>query len=480
LPKLQGAVQPNGKPVKWSTKCFSSNVASAKYSTDGTAIEITLVSSGPLPLSTADQHLCEDAYYLGTAAVVNPLNPVFAEAKNPKPAVTTQWTLSLPTDLSDAERWDVEHKGVRVMLFPHGIAESLSNLVLTVSTFLPEFTTNVPKPIGELNRDFLQKYTKFRYDVRDPATNKVPDESEIQSGDSFYVMRLDGLNSMLAWAMGSTTGHVTAALWMDQELFVVESTIDSAYWPTDHIQKTPYRTWIQQAQAADYIVDFVKLNDQARQHYNESQAVDWFKQNEGFEYGFKTMIWAWLDTLKGNFPCLPPDFSSNCMTWDLLEIFTAHTDRTIHEIGDMIWNAGLSKRLSVPENTLRTAQLYQVADQQGMTSNQVIIMPEQDTWLYETTRYDEPAVGRSMVCCVFVCSTWKAAGVFGELTDSINCSEQTNWDDYAMTIHMDSYQQIMGKYDLVLNDFHTKDFYAHMAETCPSTPPNYDNKPAHC
>lgn len=366
------------------------------------------------------------------------------------------------------------------MAYPQNTVETLSNLLETVATFLPEFTRNVPKPLAELNRDFLQKYTKFQYPVRDLSKNVIPDESEIQSGDAFYVMRFDGLNSMLAWAMGSTTGHVTGAMWIDNELYVVESTIDSAYWPTDYIQKTPYRTWIQQAQDASYMVNFAKLTDDARARYNQTSAVDFFKANEGYDYGFKTMIWAWLDTLKGNFPCLPPDFSSNCMTWDLLELFTANVDRRIPEIGDQIWNAGLSKRLNVPENKMRTAELFQEAGKQGLTSNQVITIPEQDTWMYETTRYDQPAVGRSMVCCVFVCSTWKAAGVFGELADSINCAEQTNWDDYVLKIHEPTYRQILGDYDLILNDYNTKDFYAHMAETCPASPPNYDQKPADC
>lgn len=31
-----------------------------------------------------------------------------------------------------------------------------------------------------------------------------------------------------------------------------------------------------------------------------------------------------------------------------------------------------------------------------------------------------------MVCCVFVCRMWKAAGLFGDKTQSINCGEFTN------------------------------------------------------
>ena len=43
---------------------------------------------------------------------------------------------------------------------------------------------------------------------------------------------------------------------------------------------------------------------------------------------------------------------------------------------------------------------------------------------YNTTRYGKPAVGESMVCCVFVCHMWKAGGIFGE--NGENCGEFTN------------------------------------------------------
>jgi len=273
--------------------------------------------------------------------------------------------------------------------------------------------------------------------------------------------------------MGSTTGHVTSAQWIDGELYVVESTIDDSYWPTDHIQKTPYDTWIQQAIDADFQVIYVKLTEQARNSYNETAAVEWFNSQEGFDYGFHTMIWAWIDTKKENFPCIAPDFTV-CFQWELAEPLLAIIDRNIPEIGDMIWNPGYAKRIGLYSPGFRTSDLYYEAHLQGLASDDVIVMPELDTYLYNTTRYDVPTVGRSMVCCMFVCSMWKAAGVFGADSDSINCGEMTNWDDYALTIHEPNYQQIIGAYSLSLNDYHVKDFYAHMAETCPSMAPDYE------
>lgn len=463
--------------MQWSSPCFAKNVASANYNVDKTGIDITIESSQPVEGKvTKGMKTCEDLYMHITTSVVDWGTGISPVKVGP---TTTKVTLPLPSDISAAETWDIENKGVRIMRYVNSRAESISNLITTVETFVPEELPNVPEKFAKLNVDFLNKYVGLNVQPRDPALNRVPDESEIKSGDSFYLMRFDGLNPLLAWAMGSTTGHVTTALWIDGQLYVCESTINGAYWPTDYIQKTPYRTWISQVQAADFQVVYVKLNDDARKNFNESAAIEWFNANEGYDYGFKTLIWAWLDTTTSNFPCLPSDFSSNCMQWQLLEPLIAYVDRLIPEAGDMLWNAGLSKRLNTADGALRTSELYQEAARQGMATNEVITIPEQDTWMYNTTRYDQPAVGRSMVCCVYVCSSWKAAGVFGSLADSINCAEQTNWDDYVLTIHANSYEQIVGTYSLDLNNFHSKDPYAHMAEKCPSLPPTYD-KPADC
>jgi hypothetical protein len=401
------------------------------------------------------------------------------EIKSSRTPVVTNIQLTVPDDVTDAELWDHENKGVRVYYYVNDKITTISNLVETIKLFQPETTMAVSEESALLNIDFMKKYAGFDMPPRDQALNIVPDESEVKSGDAFYIIRLDGIDPLLAWAMGATNGHVTTAMWIDGELFVCESTIADSYWPTDYVQRTPYRQWIQQAIDADMNVIYAPLNEAARKNYNETAAAAFFKNVEGIDYGFQTIIWGWLDTARENFPCLPPDFSSNCFTWELLEPLIALVDRYVPEIGDQIWNPGFAHRLNI-NAPLRTAELYQEAGKQGYAAvNDVISIVEQDTWVYNTTRWGEPYVGKAMVCCVLVCNTWKAAGVFGELADSINCAEFTNWDDYSLTIHADSYQQIIGDYTLKLNDFKTKAPYAHMAEHCPSTPPDY-NKPADC
>ena len=38
------------------------------------------------------------------------------------------------------------------------------------------------------------------------------------NGDTINIMRLDGLDPMIAWAMGAATGHTAIALWKEDQV----------------------------------------------------------------------------------------------------------------------------------------------------------------------------------------------------------------------------------------------------------------------
>lgn len=110
-----------------------------------------------------------------------------------------------------------------------------------------------------VNHEPLFLMLRKRTSRDDPVLN----ESDIHSGDFFGVLRLDGLDPMLAFGMGSQTGHTTVALWeetwrekghgtrwdlpvcltaskvecvlaicdsKDGQLYIAESTPNSSYW----------------------------------------------------------------------------------------------------------------------------------------------------------------------------------------------------------------------------------------------------------
>jgi len=353
----------------------------------------------------------------------------------------------------------------------------MGNLITTTKLFIPMSTKHVPDEIAALNVDFVESYTDFKYPPREESENTFVPEHKISSGDFFGVVRHDGLDDMLAWGMGSTTGHTTTPIWFEDGLYVTESTVDDSYWPTDGIQRTPYKQWLKQAREASFNVVHVPLNDEAKAKFNETAAREHFFDHEGLEYGYQVMFWGWIDTLKDNYPCLPPTYSNNCLQWELLESVFAIIDRSDSDLSNLFWNQAMNHRLNTQD--LNTADLWYESFKQGIDTNILPTLVEQDDWDYKTTKFGEEAEGRAMVCCVWVSSVWKAAGMFDEFNAEMNAGEQTNYDDYVLTIFEDSYTQILGKWTLDLNDFFTKDPYAHMAEQCGGLPPSYE-KPDDC
>lgn len=444
-------------PVTWEGTCFAQNSATTTTQSDG-SIKISITTG------VAASQGCYDHYILITATGIDRL----------RVSGDTVATFTLPADITDAEKWDLANKGIRLMQILTDEPTTIANLLETVLLFVPEFTQGVDKRSAERNVDFLNRYTPNPMAPRDPKSSTAPPAEKVHSGDFFGVIRLDGLDPMLAWAMGSTTGHTTVALWIDGELYICESTAVSSYWPVNGIQKTPYKEWLKLAEQAGYNVVHAPLNEAVRAHFDEAAAVNFFRSVEGVDYGYQNMFWGWIDTLYDNYPCVPSDFSSVCLSFEVLEPLFATIDRHIPQISEQMWNQAFNKRIGT--QGLRTAEIYQTASvSNGINARTIPMMPELDGWLYNTTRYDQPVQGPQLVCCVFVCNVWKAAGVFDGM--DVNCAEQTNLDDYSLTLFEEKYTQIMGKYTLALNRYNSKIPFSHMAEACPSKGPDYIQDP---
>jgi len=292
---------------------------------------------------------------------------------------------------------------------------------------------------------------------------------------------MDGLDPMIVWGMGGRTGHTAIAMWIDDELFVLESTVTSAYWPTNGIQKTPWDLWINQSLAADYQVVHVPLDAAHAQLFNEPSALAFFNKIVGMPYGYHNFFFGWIDTPQDNFPCMPPNYDM-CLSNKLMNIGAGLMDRLDKDISNRMWNQAFCQRLGVEWGTINgTLEILQYAAEQKQSSFvDLITQVEMDGWLYTD--------GYSMTCDVFVCSMWKAAGLFGELSDTIQCAEMTPWDIYTLAffdplaqrpqqcIEADPdlpFCQIMGKYTLSLPNYNTKTPYANMAQNCPGIPPLY-------
>ena len=132
-------------------------------------------------------------------------------------------------------------------------------------------------------------------------------------------MRLDGLDPMIAWAMGSATGHTAMALWKNKELFFCESNAKSPYWPINGIQCNTYDEWMEYGRRNGYNVVWTPLDRQRVAHFNVSSAWEFIDAHLGIDYGWEVVLMGLLDTLHGNDVCVDAA-RKKCVTAEHFEL----------------------------------------------------------------------------------------------------------------------------------------------------------------
>jgi len=341
--------------------------------------------------------------------------------------------------------------------------EMLYSLLETAKLFQPYITKDgkISDSVRNSNLELLHKMANMSMPESTQKGIYIINPNKVRSGDLLAIMRLDGLLPMEGFGMGSGTGHVAVALWIGKELYVVESTDKTNYWPVRGIQKTKWWDWMKMAHDAEYIVEYLPLNDGKRNQFDNDAAIRWFESVEGLPYGYNNYLFCWVDTTNDNYP---PPLSS-----EFMEVGMSYIGKHLPSIAEKMWNQALRKRLNV-FNLNSTADLIKLAYIRDIPFGKLMSIPEMDDWVYDD--------GKSMVCSVFVCSLWKAAGLFGNIAKNIQCTEFHNWDAYSLMFFNESNEcgwpcHIMGDYMLDLNGANTKKPYRNMAERCPSLPPKY-------
>lgn len=95
------------------------------------------------------------------------------------------------------------------------------------------------------------------------------------------------------------------ALRMEGNLYIVESQ-DSWYWPVHRIQRTLFKEWMKNAENCDFHVAHLPLSDEMRKKFNETAAVEYFKEVQGLPYGYHNFLYGWIDTPNDNWPRVLP------------------------------------------------------------------------------------------------------------------------------------------------------------------------------
>lgn len=167
--------------VIWSSKCFVQNTGYMTISDDKTHIDLTVESEKPVAIDgNSALEKCEDFYMFACAAthqdfVISPKRGVGL--------VSSKVTIELPVNVTDAEWFDINNKGIRVSLYPNNVATTFSNLLETVALFAPDITGECTPESDAKNMEFMNSYTNFDPVVPvDPKSFQLPDASEIHDG----------------------------------------------------------------------------------------------------------------------------------------------------------------------------------------------------------------------------------------------------------------------------------------------------------
>eukprot|EP00698_Gefionella_okellyi_P000297 TRINITY_DN10251_c0_g1_i2.p1 TRINITY_DN10251_c0_g1~~TRINITY_DN10251_c0_g1_i2.p1 ORF type:complete len:438 (-),score=61.82 TRINITY_DN10251_c0_g1_i2:354-1667(-) len=280
----------------------------------------------------------------------------------------------------------VQSQGIFIFELIGGVAEELISAYelyqLMSANYDPEYVTS-----------YLSKNAAWTFEPRDGGQVTL-NESVIESGDYIGQFELDFGGLIIAMGTGSHTDHAATTLWIDNELFVVES-MDRG------IRRRPWADWCRNMNP-NRGVYIAKLSPEMRARFNVTAAYEFFLSVEGNPYGWQNYFYGWVDTPEGNFPT-PLSPQSVPVLISLLEQFDPAE-------ANLAFLPGLNKRLGTVNLTI--VEILHTIQQRNITWDQLITMPELDSYRYyfNTTHGEEPLP--AMVCSVFVTAFYRAAGLF--------------------------------------------------------------------
>lgn len=452
VPTISAILYKQGESVEFEAKCFKKNKITFLKSTE-TYAEFKFEASNPKNL------LCADYYLFSTSRIHETKTVYFKGSFN-----------FVLKNLNHKDNKEIEVSGMRLLSFCSSPEKELLSLWKTITLFIGGFSPEhgkIPEKTAEANIDFLRRYANLDFPKRTNTSMIKLDKSQIKTGDFFGVTRLDGVDQLIMMGTGSSLGHSTVAVWIDGELYVVESQ-DGWYWPTHGVQKTKYEDWLKYADNADFNVVVMKLRDDIRKKFNEKKAVEWYKSKEGLNYGYHNFLTSWFD----GYHNMPKglDLEVLVVLFGILDKFTKATYDKI--IGEM-----LNKRVN-KEGLSHSDVIYEGA-LLGLKFEDLLAIPEM-----EGLKYSD---GENYVCSCLVIGLYKAGGLFDDL--EIQPQEFSPKDIYQLNFFdinsekrpdackkqdpNEPFCQIMGKYRLNFKGLNSFDPYNKMNERCNSESPEF-------
>ena len=219
-------------------------------------------------------------------------------------------------------------------------------------------------------------------------------------------------------------------------LEICESNALTPYWPVNGVQCNSWANWTQYALAADYNVVWAPLKPEISRSMDMETAWDFVESMRGVDYGYEVVLTGLLDTLYDNLPCASQSEDTPfCLEPEHFEMLFTAVERVSSEVA-RVFKPAMMQRAGVPFDR-PLLEAYHAASLAGVEVTRLPLVPETDGWLYETTREGEAAISPVMICNVFVCNVWKAAGVFRDIGDDIQCGETSVNDNYRLAVYSD-------------------------------------------
>ncbi|GMN51555.1 hypothetical protein TIFTF001_020705 [Ficus carica] len=467
LPTFVGAASSPNDTLHWKGACFYQNTAWLEFH-NKTGSEF---GGGTLHIEVSKAHswTCMDLYVFATPYRVT-WDYYF---------LSREHTLEFKEWEGKAEYEYVKRKGVSIFLMQAGTLGTLQALW----EVFPLFTNT---QWGEQsNLAFLEKHMGATFNERPKPWVTNISVDDIHSGDFLAISKIrgrwGGFETLEKWVSGAYAGH-TAVCLRDSEgnLWVGESGNENDE-GEDVIAVLPWDEWWEFEQTKDDAnphIALLPLHPDIRAKFNETAAWEYVRSMEGKPYGYHNMLFAWIDTVNGNYP--PPldaHLVASVMTvWNQMQ----------PEYAANLWNEALNKRLGT--EGLDLPSILVETERRGLSFDKLLTIPEQDDWLY--------ADGKSTSCIAFILEMYKEAGLFDPVASSIQVTEFTIKDAYTLKFFEDDlsrlpkwcndaddvklpYCQILGKYRMELPEYNTLEPYPHMNERCPSLPPKY-SRTANC
>lgn len=336
---------------------------------------------------------CSEAYILGTGANFHVTTFTL------KHEHTFTWKNLNEVEINNVRTW-----GIHIFRLCDEVKHWLPNLIKTVEIFLgglglnpkiPFFGSRTPHYQQELNIEFIEAGTGYRWKPRPNVFTNLS-ELEVKSGDFLAITRLDGVDQIIQYGAGSHSGHSAVVLEVDGELCVVESQ-DGWYWPKHGIQRNKWSVWKKWALNAGFNVAVLPLTEESRKKFDVAKAAKFFKEMEGYPYGYHNFLFGWIDLPEGNLPSL--------LDKNLIMVVFSLIERLYEYPIKRIFTEGINMRLGT--KGLKMAEIAVEISKRNMTLADVMAMKEVDGWYYSD--------GYSYVCSSFVVAVYKAGGLLKDV-----------------------------------------------------------------